>query len=131
MAYPEQLEILKRSVEEWNQWRETHPDIRPGLSVANLRGADLIGANLSGANLSMADLRGADLIGANLRVADHMPVFLEDASPSHAPTGAARGVADHMSVFFEEAYFPRRPSQRFALNNPTHRSSPQTFFRPT
>ena len=36
------------------------------LSDANLRGADLFGANLSGANLSDANLRGADLFGANL-----------------------------------------------------------------
>ena len=33
---------------------------------ANLRGADLIGANLRGANLIDADLRGADLRDANL-----------------------------------------------------------------
>ncbi|MGJ6842666.1 pentapeptide repeat-containing protein, partial [Listeria monocytogenes] len=32
--------------------------------------ADLRGADLSGANLRFADLRGADLSGANLRFAD-------------------------------------------------------------
>jgi len=31
MANPEHLEILKRSVKEWNQWRETHPNVRPDL----------------------------------------------------------------------------------------------------
>ena len=40
------------------------------LSGADLRGADLRGADLSGADLSGADLRGADLSGANLRWAD-------------------------------------------------------------
>ncbi|EDB5291244.1 pentapeptide repeat-containing protein, partial [Salmonella enterica subsp. enterica serovar Corvallis] len=36
------------------------------LRGANLRGADLRGANLCGANLRGADLRGANLCGANL-----------------------------------------------------------------
>ena len=38
----------------------------PGGIRANLRDADLSGANLIGANLRDADLIGADLIGANL-----------------------------------------------------------------
>jgi hypothetical protein len=40
------------------------------LSGANLYEADLRGADLSGADLSEADLRGADLYGADLRWAD-------------------------------------------------------------
>ena len=40
------------------------------LREANLRGADLRGANLYGANLREADLRGANLYGADLREAD-------------------------------------------------------------
>jgi hypothetical protein len=40
------------------------------LRGANLSGANLADANLSGANLADADLRGADLYGANLRGAD-------------------------------------------------------------
>jgi hypothetical protein len=40
------------------------------LRGANLRGADLRGANLRGADLYGADLRGADLREANLREAD-------------------------------------------------------------
>ena len=40
------------------------------LSDANLRGADLFGANLSDANLRNADLFGANLRGANLSNAD-------------------------------------------------------------
>ena len=36
------------------------------LIKANLKGADLNGANLSGANLNGANLSGADLSGANL-----------------------------------------------------------------
>ena len=41
-------------------------DNKADLRGANLRGADLYGANLRGANLYGADLRGADLRGANL-----------------------------------------------------------------
>ena len=40
------------------------------LRWANLSGADLRGANLSGANLRWADLRGANLSGANLNGAN-------------------------------------------------------------
>ncbi|ELH5653465.1 pentapeptide repeat-containing protein [Salmonella enterica] len=40
------------------------------LFGANLRDADLFGANLCGADLRGADLRGADLRGADLRDAD-------------------------------------------------------------
>ena len=49
------------------------------LSDADLSGANLSGANLSGANLSGANLRCADLSGANLRCAD-----LSDADLSGA-----------------------------------------------
>ncbi|EAS8399572.1 pentapeptide repeat-containing protein [Salmonella enterica] len=40
------------------------------LCDTNLRGADLYGANLCGADLRDTNLRGADLYGANLRGAD-------------------------------------------------------------
>ena len=43
-------------------------------AFADLRGADLRGANLYGADLYGANLRGADLYGANLRKAD-LPNF--------------------------------------------------------
>ena len=54
------------------------------LQDANLRGADmryanLWGANLRGANLRGADLRGADLRGADLRGVDMRGVDMRDA----------------------------------------------------
>jgi len=61
MANPEHLAILKKGVEEWNQWRKDHPTVIPGLVYA-----DLVEANLNNANLSGTDLREAGLIGANL-----------------------------------------------------------------
>jgi uncharacterized protein YjbI with pentapeptide repeats len=78
MANAEHVARLKHSpfAEEWNEWRQENPDIRPDLveaslgeedlSCADLRGADLRGASLKAARLSNADLSLADLSEANL-----------------------------------------------------------------
>ena len=58
---------------------------------ANLRDADLRGANLSDADLSDADLRGANLRGANLRDADLRGADLRDANLSDADLRWAAG----------------------------------------
>jgi len=52
---------------------------KSNLCGANLRGADLRGADLCGANLRGADLRGANLRGADLRDADLRGANLRDA----------------------------------------------------
>ena len=75
MANPEHLRILKRGVEEWNKWKQGHPEVRldlreAGLEEASLGGADLVGANLFAANLRGANLRGASLTEAKLRKAN-------------------------------------------------------------
>ena len=70
MADHEQFELLTRDVPAWNQWREDHPDLKPDLSYAVMRGADLTLANLAGAILHEADLVLANLRGADLRHAD-------------------------------------------------------------
>ena len=74
MANPEHVELLKKSVKDWNTWRRRQPSERPDLSGANLldsnlSGANLRGADLGGANLSWASLSGADLVEADLSVA--------------------------------------------------------------
>jgi hypothetical protein len=51
-------------------WRNEEGGEKADLSVANLRGASLIGADLRGAYLRGADLIEADLRGASLSVAD-------------------------------------------------------------
>ncbi len=71
MANPEQLALLKKSVSEWNRFREDFPRVVPDLREASLTWADLIGANLDAsdlriANLSKAQLAGTGLAGANL-----------------------------------------------------------------
>ena len=85
----EQIRLLRRSVEEWNDWRWklNYPDIDrsemeevaliainlldASITVSHKSGLDLAGANLDeadlrGADLMRADLRGAVLVGANL-----------------------------------------------------------------
>jgi hypothetical protein len=89
MANPKHVELLRRDVDLWNEWRAEHPEVRPDLagaeldrldlSVANLAGANLAGASLILANLRGADLRGADLRGANLVGARMIGVDLEGA----------------------------------------------------
>jgi len=92
MANPEHLEILKQGVEQWNKWREEHPDVVPDLSEAHLSGAilrrvdfsqaDLRRANLRGANLWRAHFRGANLTGAYLHGTDLIGANLSEANLS-------------------------------------------------
>jgi uncharacterized protein YjbI with pentapeptide repeats len=80
MANDEHVELLRKSVDAWNDWRAQNPDMEVDLDGADLQGANLSGANLSGAHLFRADLSwkrligvdlsGALLIGANLSQAD-------------------------------------------------------------
>jgi len=60
------VELLKRSVTEWNEIREEHPEWPVDLSGAELNQANLIGANLQGADLTGAILRRTDLHKTNL-----------------------------------------------------------------
>jgi len=75
MANEEHLSVLLQGRQQWNDWRDANPDVRPDLRKADLHEADLSGVNLSGAVLIDADLhraclKGANLAGANLRRAD-------------------------------------------------------------
>jgi uncharacterized protein YjbI with pentapeptide repeats len=102
MANPEQIDLLKRGVETWNQWRKEHPDIRPDLSdaplyQADLRSADLSGAGLSRANLSRADLTGADLSGADLSDANLSTAYLVGTTLSGATLSRADLHRAHLS----------------------------------
>ena len=60
------VEILKRSVEEFNRWRYENPKEKIDLIGANLNGEHLNMANLENASLVYADLIEARLIEANL-----------------------------------------------------------------
>ncbi|HZU27317.1 MAG TPA: pentapeptide repeat-containing protein, partial [Bryobacteraceae bacterium] len=63
MVNPRQVEILRRSVAEWNQLRQIE------RFIPDLSDADLSGAALAGANLRDAQLRHTNLVGANLKAA--------------------------------------------------------------
>jgi hypothetical protein len=94
MANDEHVARLKQGVAVWNRWRDENPNIPPDLGEAILDGVNLTGANLSGAflnravlsyaklpeaNLRRANLSGADLTGANLRGAFLRRAFLVNA----------------------------------------------------
>jgi uncharacterized protein YjbI with pentapeptide repeats len=66
VANPEHVEILKRGVKIWNNWRKDNPIIEPDLRGSYFFRADLAGVNLSGANLYRANLGGAKIIKATL-----------------------------------------------------------------
>jgi hypothetical protein len=93
---------LKKSIKEWNAWREANPGIVPDLSELNynlrlevLIEADLGGADLSAVNLKRTALSGANLRRANLRGANLSGAFLGSANLSEANlSGANLTLAD-------------------------------------
>jgi uncharacterized protein YjbI with pentapeptide repeats len=124
MPNPEHLEILRKGVDAWNEWRETHFDVRPdlgeaalseaNLSEANLSGSNLCGAdlqkanfdnaNLSGAKLSLAKLSGANFNEARLRGADLRGTNLSEAYLSEANLNAVDlSAADLSGAYLSEA----------------------------
>jgi uncharacterized protein YjbI with pentapeptide repeats len=78
------LNLLKRSVEEWNAFRNANPEVKPNLTGANLSYAHLTRANLSDANLTDAHLAYADLSDANLTDAHLAYADLSDANLTDA-----------------------------------------------
>lgn len=95
MANPILVNLLKQSVEGWNNWRmkssEESVDLyRAKLSYEDLNLANLIGANLIEAELICTNLHLANLIdtnlscanlsGVNLNLADLIEANLEDAN---------------------------------------------------
>lgn len=104
MANEEHLHVLWQSIGAWNKWRWEHPDIRPDLSGANLReanlsSADLSETNLRGANLSGANLNETKFFRADLRKADLNGAFLGEA----ALRGAYLAEADLSGAYLSEA----------------------------
>lgn len=108
---PEQwLELLRKGVDEFNKFRERHPEWTPHFPKgADLRGADLRGAHLEGASLHQARLQGANLQGAclrgaNLRKAEMAETDLRQADLERtALDGAVLRKADVRGADFERA----------------------------
>ena len=81
--------LLAAGVSAWNQWRQTHPDIRPYLAGANLSNTNLAEADLRYADLREAELVAADLNRANLEGAWLNRAVLRDARLREANLAAA------------------------------------------
>src|SRR6266567_2073660 len=84
MTNQQHFKLLLESINDWNKWREKHPEIFPDLSFANLSGANLNRANLTRANLNGADLSFANLSEANLYRANLSRANLNGAHLSEA-----------------------------------------------
>ena len=80
MADQEQLNLLRQSVEVWNQWREENPDIMPDLFGANLNNSNIAKVNFSRTYLVEASLKVANLSGANLSIATLVGTNLSGAT---------------------------------------------------
>ena len=78
-------EKLQEIIESHGRWLRN----AEGGERADLRSADLSGANLGGANLRSADLSGANLGGANLRSADLSDAYLGGANLRSADLSGA------------------------------------------
>ena len=78
--HKEWVDLLKKSVDEFNQYRLDHIDEKADLRGANLGGAYLSEANLYRANLSEAYLGEANLYRANLSEANLYRATLCDAN---------------------------------------------------
>jgi Pentapeptide repeats (8 copies) len=79
MANKNQVDLLKRSVKDWNSWRASNPTIGIDLTNCDLRGLNLNDAFLSGADLQNSDLRGAFFTRANLSNSKLQDANLEGA----------------------------------------------------
>ncbi len=89
MANEEQVAILLRGVEGWNQWRVENVGVQPDLSDADLDGVDLRTTNLSGADLIRSNLVGANLSGADFNRANFYDADLSEASLNGADLSGA------------------------------------------
>ena len=108
MANQEQLERLKRSVEEWNQWRQENPDIKIELILTDLSGVDLNLPNIGGlkAELFQASVSKCNLTGVNLREALLILTNLSGAVLIKADlTKANLAKANLAGSYFNEAAF--------------------------
>ena len=75
MANPQHVELLRKDVDAWNEWRAGNGHVIPDLAGADLTALNLVFANLTDSDLSdarlvMANLEGADLRWARLRRAN-------------------------------------------------------------
>jgi len=99
MANEEQLAILSRGVEAWNQWRQENPEALIDFKRANLRNRQLENANLVEADLTEAEFSFANLKNSNLAFAnmDHAVVSFANLE------GANLSAANLQGAYLEDA----------------------------
>ena len=110
MSDEKQLELLKKGVAGWNEWRKENRGVEvdlgwmtdegkailADLAGASLRGVNLRGADLSWANFNRADLSWADLSKASLSVASLERANLERANLTGANLSNAKLTAANL-----------------------------------
>ena len=116
-----------RDVDAWNSWRAENPQVKPDLSYAVMRGANLPLVDLSGAelreadlvlaNLRGADLRHADLSGANLVGARLMGVDLAHANLCGADLSTAEDLTDEQLRQTKGDSFTKLPEEMHPPQN--------------
>ena len=89
MTKEEMVAMLRRSVEEWNIWREENPKVKVDLTNANFNYAILTNVNLNhvilnNTNFNFSNLHGANLSFANLKKANFIFAELGYANFSNA-----------------------------------------------
>ena len=127
MADNQHFELIMRDVDAWNRLRADNPKVKPDLTYAVLRGANLTLANLAGAqlreadlvlaNLRGADLRHADLSGANLVGARLTGVDLAHANICSADLSTAEDLTEEQLLETKGDSFTRLPEE---MNMPQH-----------
>ncbi|MEO5337286.1 MAG: pentapeptide repeat-containing protein [Magnetospirillum sp. WYHS-4] len=74
------LQNIAQGAEKWNAWREREPDVVPDLAQADLEEAKLAGMNLGGVLMPLANLKRADLSGADCTLANLSGANLEEVN---------------------------------------------------
>ena len=143
MADASQVAMLKRSVEEWNEWRDTHSDRDVMLAGADLAYLDLSGADLGTRALgarghqitSSVDLARARLQGSRLRMTRLTGADLSYADLSQADLEMARLILTNLvearvrrtnfsrSILARTAFTNVDLSEAFGLGDCQHRAA--------
>lgn len=84
MANPEHVEILKKDIDTWREWREVNEKVKLDLRDADLKGVNmsarsLVDADFSFANLENANLGDSDLRRASLHETRLVNAYLKEA----------------------------------------------------